>query len=69
MKKQVNIQTTESGYKYLTIYEVRAHVIKKDENLTVDRYLSKKDADEYADLCRELSIYDRVWVREQMVWC
>ena len=69
-KKVVKVQNT-NGYEYLTIYEIRVHIIKSDEKWTADRYLNKKDAEKAADFYREhhKSLYDRVWITESMVWC
>ncbi len=70
MKKQVNVQVTEDGYKYITIYEVRAE--KHDgEVVTEDRYLNEDDAKKDLEFARDYlkSLYKTVWIRKHMVWC
>lgn len=70
MKKQVNVQVTEGGYKYITIYEVRAK--KHDgEVVTEDRYLNEDDAKKDLEFARDhlKSLYKTVWIRKHMVWC
>lgn len=70
MKNQVKIEGN-GNYKYITIYEVRAHVIERDEVITEDRFLNREDAEKDLEFCREnhKNLYDHVWIMEQMVWC
>lgn len=70
MTKSVKVTEIENGSKYFIIYEVKAR--KHDGTIIViDRFLTKKKAEQYADFCREMytSLYDIVYIFEQMVWC
>ena len=70
MKKSINIQG-EGNNKYITIFEVRAHVIDRDEVVTTERFLNKADAEKHQAFCYDVhsNLYDIVFIREQMVWC
>ena len=69
-KKVVKVENFECG-QALTIYEVRVHLIKENRDWTSDRYLNREQAEECADLYRQIhkNLYDKVWVIEHLVWC
>lgn len=70
-KKVVTVKNLENDLQALPIYEVRAHRIKEDDRVTVDRFLSKKEAETEVEFCRDVhqNLYDSVWILEQLVWC
>ena len=71
MKKQINIQTTESGNKYIMIYEVRVKERETDEVHTYDCFLNKKDAEEAQQFVYDIhhELYSVAYICERMIWC
>lgn len=66
----IDFKVTDFGRKYITIYEVRVHLISEDRNLTSDRFATRKDAEEEVERKYKYhkSLYDKAWVMEQIVW-
>lgn len=70
MTKSVKVTEIENGSKYFIIYEVKAE--KHDGTIiVVDRFVSRKKAEEYKEFCdvAYTSLYKIVYIMEQMVWC
>lgn len=74
MKKiniKAEVETTKHGTPlYFTIYEVRAHRISDNKDITRDRYLNREDAVKAVDeTINDLgSLYDSSWIMKQIVW-
>ena len=69
-RKSIEIETTENGIKYFSIYELRVKT-QDGETITYDRYLNRKDAEESQDFVYKHlgDLYEESWIRVQMVWC
>ena len=68
MKKSININVTERGNKYFTIYALR-YMNYEGEKFTYDRYLDKKMAEESKEIVDTLDGVRCSWIIEKWVWC
>lgn len=66
----IKTQTTEHGFEYFTIYEVKAVKIEDGSRIVLDRYSTRLAAEKYKKFSEESykELYSSVYVYEVTVW-
>ena len=70
-RKSIKVEEYSTGNKYFTIYEVKGTHQKFGKIEIIDRFLNKKDAEDFVIFANEVykDLYTGIYVMDQTVRC
>ena len=70
-RKSIKVEEYSTGNKHFTIYEVKGTYLKSGEIEVIDRFLNKKDAEDYVSFAYEVykDLYKGIYVIDHTVRC